>query len=174
MKIVVMLIASGLVWAGAAWAGEHPTAGAPAAEETAKSAGLLDGKTFAGELGAKGDPSGDKDEFVFQQGKFVSTACIAYGFNEAPYAAAEEGGDISFTAEPTNAESETMSWRGIVRNDEIEGAAVHRAEGKQTEYWFRWTLKSGADHPKAEHPQAPKKVEHPAPAKKAEHPEHPR
>ena len=165
MKRTVVIIMSGLLIAGWTLAGEHPEH--PTAKETAKSAGKLDGKVFVGEIGKKGAEKGDKDQFIFKQGEFVSTACIAYGFNEAPYVATEKDGIVSFTSEPTNAEAEKMSWKGDVKDDEIKGTAVHQTKTGQTEYWFKGTLKTGAEA--ADQPaETPKKSEHP------EHPEHPK
>lgn len=143
---------------------EHPKSKAPeAAAEKAASAGALDGKVFVGEIGKAGSQKGDKDELVFKKGQFVSTACVAFGFNEAKYVATDEGGALKFTSEAVNGGSEKMMWTGVVKNDTLEATAVHQtAEGK-TEYWFKGTLSAEKSQPKQEHPK-----------KKAEHPEHPK
>lgn len=152
---------------------EHPTAKAPAAaEESTKSAGLLDGKVFAGEIGTSGNQTGDQDQFVFKDSNFVSTACIAYGFNEAPYVATEENGAVSFTSEPENADGETMSWSGVIRGEVIEGSALYQTATEQTEYWFKGTLKTTGSTSGAA--GSGTKSEHPTKPKKSEHPEHPR
>lgn len=160
--IVVGVMLAGWVLAGEH--PEHPKANAPATgAATAETAGKLDGKVFAGEIGKKGDAKGDKDEFVFKQGAFVSTACVAYGFNEAPYVAAEKAGKITFTSEPKNANDETMSWKGAVKEDKIEGTAVYQTKKGKTEYWFKGTLKTEGSGTKPE-----------GSSTKSEHPEHPK
>ena len=163
-------IVAGVMLAGWVLAGEHPEHPKTNAPATAETAGKLDGKAFAGELVKKGEKKGDKDEFVFKQGKFVSTACVAYGFNEAPYVATEKDGTITFTSEPKNAKEEKMSWKGAVKNNEIEGTAVHTAGKSQTEYWFKGTLKK-AEGSGTKTEGSSTKAEHP---KKSEHPEHPK
>ena len=113
---------------------------------------------FEGEIGKSGDQTGDKDEFVFKHGKFVSTVCVHYGFSEELYAATEQDGVISFTSEPKNAKGETMSWKGRVKDGEIQGTALYQTATDQTEYWFKGTLQAAASGSKSEHPEHP---EHP-------------
>lgn len=175
MKQTTLYVAFSLALAGAWCAApargaehpEHPTAKTTAA---AASGGLLDGKTFAGDMGKTGETKGDADEFVFKDGKFLSTACKAYGFDKATYVATEKARAISFTVEVKNDKGESMSWKGAVRGERIKGTALHQtAEGK-TEYWFKGELKAAGSDKKSEHP------EHPTggAGKKAEHPEHPK
>ena len=166
MKTVIGVVVAALACAGFVVAGdhpEHPTSKAPAAAEgTAVSAGVLDGKVFAGEIGKKGETKGDKDDFVFKGGKFVSTVCVAYGFNEAPYVATEKDGVVTFKAEPVNAKGEKMKWDGTIKGREISGTAVYDTGTSQVEHWFKGTLKPQGASDKAE------------PPKKHEHPEHPK
>ena len=166
MKRTVAVIVSGLLVTGWALAGEHPEhpkAKASTVKEAAPAVGKLDARMFVGEIGKTGEEKGDKDEFVFKHGKFVSTACIAYGFSETPYVAKDRDGAISFIANPMNDDLETMAWRGVVKNGKIKGKAVHQKETGQTEYWFKGTLKTEAgktsEHPK--HSEHPKKTETP-------------
>jgi hypothetical protein len=142
---------------------EHPTSGGSTTKkEVAASAVNLDGKTFVGQLGEKGKAAGDKDDFVFKNGKFLSTACVKHGFHEAGYAAKDKDGGVEFTSEPVNASSESMSWKGTISGDQIGGTALYRSGAKQIEYWFKGTLKSAGT-----------KSEAPA-QKESEHPEHPK
>jgi hypothetical protein len=133
---------------------EHPKAGAAATKAVAESAGKLDGKVFVGELGEKGKLTGDKDEFIFKDGTFVSTACVEHGFKEAAYTAKDTEGAVEFVSEPVNDKSESMNWKGVVKDDQVTAKAIHKTGAGQTEYWFKGTLKPAK---KAEHPEHPKK-----------------
>jgi hypothetical protein len=168
MKTMVLGIVAGLALAGSALAAEHPEHPKGKAKESAEGVGKLDGKMFVGEIGKKGEAKGDKDHFVFKKGQFLSTACEGHGFKHAPYTCAGEGDALAFTAEPKNEKGETMSWKGTVKGDTIEGVAINRSAGDKpetVEYWFKGSLK--AEGGEAEHPK--KEGEHP----KKEHPEHP-
>src|SRR5208337_1395611 len=59
----------------------------------------LDGKVFVGQIGKKGAKSGDKDELIFKDGNFRSTACEKYGFGPAPYIAKTGEGETTFETE---------------------------------------------------------------------------
>ena len=157
MKTSVLAIVACLVLVGAAFAGEHPEAKAAGA-----GAGVLDGKVASGELGKSGETKGDKDQLTFKGGKFVSSACVPYGFHETAYTAAEKDGVVTFTSTATNAKGETMSWTGTIKDGVLEATAVNKAPSGETTYWFKGTL--GAAAKSNEHP---KKSEHPA---KSEHP----
>jgi hypothetical protein len=139
--LLTVLALAGLGAATAAHAANAATA-ANAAAAGSGSPGLLDGKSFAGELGEKGKAKGDKDEFVFKAGTFRSAACDAYGFGDASYRATREGASIAFTAETHSPKEGTMSWSGRVTGDHIEGTVTWAKEGKApAEYWFRAQLK---------------------------------
>ena len=174
---VSAVLAAVCVWnASPTWGGEHPehpTATSPAAaEKSAASAGLLDGKSFAGEIGKSDESTGDPDDFVFKDGRFLSSACQAYGFNETAYAATEQGGVVSFTADVENTKGETMSWKGVVKGDQFQGTALYQTAKGSTEYWFKGALKAAGS--KSEAAGSGTKSEHPTKGKKSEHPEHPR
>jgi hypothetical protein len=156
--IVVLFLAS-------ATAGEHPQpakASPQPAATAAAGAGALDGKVFSGELGKAGATTGDPDTLTFEKGAFVSSACVPFGFQGAPYTASQAGGVTTFTAKATNSGGETMEWKGTLRGDALEATAVHRTSSGETAYWFKGKL--GA----AKAGEHPKKSEHP------EHPEHPK
>ena len=46
-------------------------------------AGALDGKMFAGEYGKTGKKAEGRDELIFKDGRFRSTACDPYKFSDA-------------------------------------------------------------------------------------------
>ena len=102
----------------------------------------LDGKTFSGEVGKKGEASGMKDDLVFKDGKFRSTACDAYGFGDANYSAAPSGEATAFQAETHNPKDESMKWSGTITGNALEGTAVMTTPGQEpVEYWVKATLK---------------------------------
>ena len=125
----------------------------------AAEAGPLDGKVFSGELGKVGVPNGDPDTLTFKKGSFVSSACVRFGFESAPYTASKENGTTTFTAKATSKSGETMEWTGTLRGEALEATAVRRTSSGETEtYWFKG--KAG-------------KAKAAEPPKKSEHPEHP-
>ena len=156
MKPSVIAIIVCSVLAGAVFAQEHPKA-----DPAAAGAGVLDGKVFSGELGKSGEKTGDKDELTFKDGKFVSSACVAYGFRETAYTATEKDGVVTFASTPTNAKGETMSWTGTIKQDVLEATAVNKTPSGETTYVFKGALGAAAkseEHPKkSEHPEHPKK-----------------
>src|SRR5262245_53039462 len=155
MKMLVMTMIACSLLIGAAMAQENSKA-----QPAAAGGGALDGKVFAGELGKSGEKKGNKDELTFKGGMFVSAACVAYGFHETAYTTTEKDGVVTFTASPTKAKGETMSWTGTIKDGVLEGAAVNRASSGETTYWFKGAAGSAA------------KIKEPK--KKSEHPEHPK
>jgi len=104
--------------------------------------GVLDGKTFAGEMGEAGKDKGDKDELIFKDGKFSSAACEQYGFGDAPYTATVSGDTTTFEAETVSAKEGKMKWSGTVTGDKLEGTLTWYKEGQApAEYWFKTDLK---------------------------------
>jgi hypothetical protein len=149
---VVTVIACSIVL-GAAFADEHPSE-----HPKAKAgAGALDGKVFAAELVKPGGTSGDKDQLTFKGGKFLSSACVQYGFHEAAYTTTEKDGVITFTSKPTNADGETMSWTGTITQGVVEGTAIYKSKSGETKY----TYKGKIGHVDADANEHPKKAEHP-------------
>ena len=62
--------------------------------------GILDGMTFASELGAKGEPADVKDTLVFADGLFVSTECERRcNYPARPYFVRQNGDRIEFVSE---------------------------------------------------------------------------
>jgi hypothetical protein len=109
--VVVPLVAATLL---VTWAGPAP----------------LDGKSFQGELKDKGKEHGDKDTFIFAEGKFRSTACDAYGYDSGSYTATQEGDAWAFSAETHSPKYGTMSWKGTIKGSTIEGTATRSKNGK--------------------------------------------
>ncbi len=108
----------------------------------AAAGGPLDGKSFVGVTTARGKAKGDRDTFVFKDGKFRSTMCDAYGFTETPYTAAVSDVSTTFEAEATSPSEGTMKWKGAVKGDTVEGTAVWTKRGQtDTVYTFKGTLK---------------------------------
>lgn len=101
----------------------------------------LDGKVFIGELGEKGKPSGDVDEYSFRAGMFHSLACDAYGFGPAPYHATK-GDGIEFESQTVSPTEGHMEWKGRVKGKSLVGTVVWTKEGQAPiQYWFRGQLK---------------------------------
>ena len=106
------------------------------------SASPLDGKSFVGEMGKQGKTKGDKDTFVFKEGRFRSTACDKYDFGDAPYAIKQDGGKMVVTAETTSKKEGTMTWTLTVDGDTLTGVTVWKKGAKAPkDYWVRASLK---------------------------------
>jgi hypothetical protein len=134
-RIVVSSAALAFLLLAVQVAAQAPAAQAPAA---APAAAPLDGKTFAGEVGRNGGKKGDKDELVFKDGRFRSTACDKYGFGDAPYTAKVVGDAVNFEAETKSEKHGMMKWTGAVKGDHLEGTALWRKKsGKAADYWVK-------------------------------------
>jgi len=151
-KSVVTVIACSIV-IGAALADEHPSEH----PKVKAGAGALAGKVFAADLVKSGETSGDKDQLTFKGGKFLSSACVPYGFHEAAYTATEKDGVVTFTSNPTNADGETMSWTGTIKQGVVEGTAVYKSKSGETKYSYKGKI----GHMDANADEHPKKAEHP-------------
>lgn len=86
--------------------------------------GLLDGMTFEGDLveyGSESAPS--EDTLTFENGKFLSKACVRYGFGEAPYKATREGDKIKWSVVVVSSEPEggKAEWSGTVVGNKLTG-----------------------------------------------------
>ena len=90
----------------------------------AEEPGLLDGMKFEGSLTEDGSKAAPFEEtLIFENGEFLSKACIPYGFGKAPYKATREGDRIKWSAVVPNLPSAssfppTTSFRpiGILRS----------------------------------------------------------
>jgi hypothetical protein len=104
-------------------------------------AGLLDGRTFVGEMGEKGKEKGDEETFVFKDGRFDPIACHQYGFGPAPYTAKAEGNEVHFEAVTKSDEEGAMQWQGTVQGAAISGTVLWTKQGQAPiEYWFKGQL----------------------------------
>ena len=103
-------------------------------------AGTLDGKTFSGQIGPQGKNEGKDDSFVFQDGTFESTLCATFGYSKGAYTTEPVGMTLAFTAETADKKGGTMTWKGVIKGDIIEGTAVSAEHGQTSESWFRGTL----------------------------------
>jgi uncharacterized protein YdeI (BOF family) len=158
MKKTAFVVIACLAVIGVAFADEHPKKSEhPTANPAAAGAGGLDGKVFAAELVKAGEKSGDKDQLSFKGGKFLSSTCVAYGFHEAAYTATEKDGVITFTSNATNADGETMSWTGTIKQGVVEGTAVYKSKSGETTYTYKGTMGTG----QADSDEHPKKSDHP-------------
>lgn len=102
---------------------------------------LLDGKTFVGESGEKGKEQKEKDNLVFEKGKFHSTACDQYGFTPASYTAKKEGDTITFEADAASPKEGKIHWKGTVTGDDVDASLVWTKEGQAPiEYWYKGSV----------------------------------
>jgi hypothetical protein len=97
----------------------------------------LDGKSFVGQIGKKGEKSGDKDELTFKDGKLHSTACEKYGFGQVPYTAKAGEGETAFEAETVISKEGTMKWKGTVKGGTVTATVIWSKSGKAPqELWY--------------------------------------
>ena len=108
----------------------------------AAAGGLLDGKTFPGELGEKGKDKGEPETLVFKDGLFDPLQCHQYGFGAVPYKARIDRSLVRFEAEAKSEKEGTMRWKGTVEEGALSATVVWAKEGQAPiEYWFKGTLK---------------------------------
>ncbi len=124
------------------WIGIPLAAACLLAGTAAAQTGPLDGKTFVGTTTEKGKTKGEKDSFVFRDGKFRSTACDSYGFTAAAYTFAVSDVSSTFEAVSASPREGTMKWKGTVKGDTIEGTSVWTKKGQaDITYTFQGRLK---------------------------------
>ena len=111
----------------------------PLVAGSASAAGLLDGKTYSGVVGARGKAADSKDELVFANGTLHSTACDAYGFEPGAYTAVQNGDVVRFTATTHSKSQGSIEWSGTVRNGQIEGTFTWKKWGGlvRRNYWIK-------------------------------------
>jgi hypothetical protein len=118
----------------------------PAQTTDSPAISVLDGKTFAGELGLVGKPGLTADLFVFREGMFVSKECERRcGYTEGPYWVRFEGDGVQFKSEiPCLKSDATMVWNGTMKGDEIEGTIAWTSKRWywtiEKEFWFKGKL----------------------------------
>jgi len=79
----------------------------------------IDGKTYTGTLVKQGENQGDPDDFVFKDGKFISTACAGFGFKPAVYSIKQDGKTLQFSAQNETAAGVRMIWQGTIDGDHL-------------------------------------------------------
>lgn len=89
-------------------------------------AGILDGMTFAGDVGLRGEELDIRDRFVFEDGQFVSKECeVRCKYPARPYYVREVAGAAEFISETRCPYKDAkIVWRGTVHGDRIEGVAT--------------------------------------------------
>ncbi len=85
--------------------------------------GLLEGKTFRGEVTQKSDNSSDPDDFTFANGQFSSSTCSKYGYGSGEFSVEERLGQTLFNAETANEAGDRIKWSGSVQGDKLIGGA---------------------------------------------------
>ena len=92
--------------------------------------------------GAKSDKGFD-DALSFADGKFVSTAFQAKGFQSARYNGEREKNEAEFEVEQTNGVGEVVNWLGNIQGNHV-GGRVHwvQKDGTRTSYYFNGTADS--------------------------------
>ena len=98
--------------------------------------GVLDGMTFASELGPVGKPADVKDVLVFENGMFVSMECERQcNYPASAYFVRSRGDVTEFISETRCPHKDaTIVWRGEVTDGRIKGVATWT-----TNRWY-WTL----------------------------------
>lgn len=102
--------------------------------------GILDGKTFVGEVGQESKPSMG-DTLTFKDGYFHSSACDRFHFQSGAYLAVASGDTTTFQAMTRNRHGAVMVWTGTVKGDQLEGKMVlYEKEKEPVRRWVRATL----------------------------------
>jgi len=83
----------------------------------------LDGRTFTGTITRQGESQGDPDDFIFKDGKFISSACAGFGFRPATYAFTDDGDRLQFRAVSEADGGVQMQWQGTIVGDRLEATA---------------------------------------------------
>ena len=98
---------------------------------------ILDGKTFSGKVGDKGEKKGEADSLVFENGKFHSTVCDQYGFKSGTYTEKANGNTTTFEADVASENGAKMHWTGTVNGSALHANATWTKKGdKSMEKWF--------------------------------------
>jgi hypothetical protein len=111
-----------------------------------RGSGILDGMTFASELGPRGEPADVEDSLVFADGMFVSTECeLRCDYPARPYFVRQNGDRIEFVSETRCPHKDAkIVWRGTVDDKTIKGTATWTLSRWywtiEKEFWFEGTL----------------------------------
>ncbi len=94
----------------------------------------LDNRRFIGPMGVQGDPNPPDDEFMFEDGKFVSKSCLDWGFSPARYWVRNEKDGLHFLAELSSPDHGEMRYEGVFDGQLIKGRVMWKKER-----WY-WTI----------------------------------
>lgn len=107
--------------------------------------GTLDGKTYTVSIGKVGKKAEGRDNLIFKDGRFRSSACDPYGFGEAVYSTQVEGDTIIFEAQTESVKHGKILWRGTVKGEGLEGTYDWYKIGRESKppigYWMKGELK---------------------------------
>jgi len=100
--------------------------------------GVLDGKTYVGDLGLMGAAPSMRETITFKDGYFHSSACDQYHFKDGAYLAVESAGATNFMVITHNREHSTIVWKGTVKGDTLEGTmTLYEKDKPPLERWVR-------------------------------------
>ena len=103
--------------------------------------GILDGKTFVGEVGMADAPP-TADTLTFKDGYFHSSACDQFHFGSGAYLAVASGDTTTFQAITHNRRGAMMIWAGAIKGEKLEGTMTMCEKGKEpAKRWVKATLK---------------------------------
>jgi len=108
---------------------------------------LLDGMIFAGYNGEKGNKLDDreKEEFIFENGRFKSGSCGDYNFAAGKYITETVGNAIHFKAVTLSPTHGKIEWQGVVDGNKLDATFIWTKErwywDIHREYWFSGVLK---------------------------------
>jgi hypothetical protein len=107
-------------------------------------AGNLDGKTFSGTTGIMGKKSSEKDEIMFENGKFTSSGCAKYGFGSGTYVTTIVGDKTHFTADIYSEKTGRIAWVGTISGDDLDATYLWYKKGKDVKpkqiKWFKGAI----------------------------------
>ena len=124
------------------WAGVMAAAALIAVAPVAFAVETLDGKTFSGTIGKKGETAGNPDDFIFKDGQFESTLCEQFGYGTGAYKTSIADGATRFSAETTSKTGGKMAWTGTIKEGHLQGSVVTTENGASSEMWFNGTVKT--------------------------------
>jgi len=102
--------------------------------------GILDGKTFVGEIGVTDKPSMG-DTLTFKDGYFHSAACDQFQFGSGAYLAVASGDTTTFQAITHNHQGAVNVWKGTIKDGKLEGTAtLYMKDQEPVKRWVRATL----------------------------------
>jgi hypothetical protein len=113
--------------------------------------GVLDGMAFSGEIGPLNKPADVKDDWIFDNGMFVSTECERKcNYPARPYYVRQVGGAIEFLSEThCPGKDAKIVWRGIIDGETIKGkftwTVVRWYWTIEKQFWFEGTLSDSGE-----------------------------